>query len=203
MARYIDYAKIPMQKNDIGAKTIGEYFEKLLLTLWDEQEEFSGKRPFGNSGWEYDVYASLISAGVVDGSLDEEGYVVDVTYSAANDIVCKMIKQIFSSTADVVPKSEPERLIDKWIGSGELTPDEKTLRLIEALRDEAKRYERYYFNHEYDKLIGEAKAEVAREIFAEIEEHIKADRTPSFSRGYYGIINFIAELKKKYTEGDK
>ena len=58
MARNIDYARIPMGKNDIGAKTIGEYFEKLLLTLWDEQEDFSGKRPFGNSGWEYDVYAS-------------------------------------------------------------------------------------------------------------------------------------------------
>lgn len=107
MARNIDYAKIPMGKNDIGAKTIGEYFEKLLLTLWDEQEDFSGKRPFGNGGWEYDVYASLISAGVVDGSLDEEGYVNEVSYSAANNIICEMIKQIFATpTADVVPKKE-------------------------------------------------------------------------------------------------
>lgn len=97
--------------------------------------------------------------------------------------------------ADVVPKSEPDRLIDKWIGSGELTPDEKTLRLIEALRDEAKRYERYYFNHEYDKLIGEAKAEAVREIFEEI-----------FTKcvDYYGYIEQpkLAELKKRYeSEG--
>lgn len=107
MARNIDYAKIPMGKNDIGAKTIGEYFEKLLLTLWDEQEDFSGKRPFGNSGWEYDVYASLISAGIVDGSLDEEGCVDEVAYSAANNIICEMIKQIFATpTADVAPKKE-------------------------------------------------------------------------------------------------
>lgn len=112
MAQNIDYAKIPMGKNDIGAKTIGEYFEKLLLTLWDEQEEFSGKRPFGNSGWEFDVYASLIAAGVVDGSLDEEGYVDEVAYSAANNIICETIKQIFAfSTADVVPRSEVEELI--------------------------------------------------------------------------------------------
>ena len=74
-------------------------------------------------------------------------------------------------TADVVPKSEVERLVDKWIGEENLTQDEKTLRLIEQLRDEAKRYERYYFNHEYDKLIAEAKAEVAREIFEEIEKY--------------------------------
>ena len=101
--------------------------------------------------------------------------------------------------ADVVPKSEPERLIDKWIGSGELTPDEKTLRLIEALRDEAKRYERYYFNHEYDKLIGEAKAEGAREAIEEIEREITK----------FGILpdncvivslDTIAELKKKFEE---
>ena len=116
MARYVDYAKIPMQKNDIDAKTIGEYFEKLLLTLWDEQEDFSGKRPFGNGGWEYDVYAALISAGVVDGSLDEEGYVADVTYSAANDIVCETIKQIFARginapPADVAPRAEVAREI--------------------------------------------------------------------------------------------
>lgn len=103
-------------------------------------------------------------------------------------------------TADVVPKSEPERLIDKWIGSGELTPDEKTLRLIEALRDEAKRYERYYFNHEYDKLIGEAKAEVAREIIDKIES-VMFDRFSNIMLGE-DIRLCLAELKKKYTEGE-
>ena len=97
------------------------------------------------------------------------------------------------STADVASKSEVDRLVDKWIGSGELTPNEKTLRLIEALRDEAKRYERYYFNHEYDKLIAEAKAEVAREIFEEIEDVLN-------NIGYFDEIDFKS-LKKKYTEG--
>lgn len=101
--------------------------------------------------------------------------------------------------ADVVPKSEPERLIDKWIGSGELNPDEKTLRLIEALRDEAKRYERYYFNHEYDKLIGEAKAEAAKEIFEEIENLM--DKKFIITHGVVLVSkeNF-AELKKKFEE---
>ena len=101
-------------------------------------------------------------------------------------------------TADVAPKSEVERLVDKWIGSGELTPDEKTLRLIEALRDEAKRYERYYFNHEYDKLIAEAKAEVARAILDEIEKEIDSIRGMNFAM--QSLDHFIAELKKKYTE---
>ena len=96
-------------------------------------------------------------------------------------------------TEDVVPKSEVDRLIDKWIGEETLTQDEKTLRLIEALRDEAKRYERYYFNHEYDKLIAKAKAEVAREIFEEIYEDC-------FDQFGYIDYEALAELKKKYTE---
>ena len=112
--------------------------------------------------------------------------------------------------ADLVPKSEVERLVDKWIGEENLTQDKKTLRLIEALRDEAKRYERYYFNHEYDKLIAEAKAEVAREIFDEIEDILKIVKIPTVNAdgyitplqvGYWAIDpNDYAVLKKKYTE---
>jgi hypothetical protein len=36
--------------------TIRNYFKELLLTLWKEEEGFSGKRPFGNSGWQKEVY---------------------------------------------------------------------------------------------------------------------------------------------------
>ena len=128
-------------------------------------------------------------------------------------IIRKIESEANFPTADVVPKSEPDRLVDKWIGSGELIPDEKTLRLIEALRDEAKRYERYYFNHEYDKLIAEAKAEVAREIFEEIsvifsEYYGKASEpTDPLLEPLHLAKRFVinemwaelAELKKKYT----
>ena len=46
--------------------TIKEYLHKLLSTLWDEGESFNGKRPFGNSGWEYDIYTALVKCGAVD-----------------------------------------------------------------------------------------------------------------------------------------
>jgi hypothetical protein len=121
-------------------------------------------------------------------------------------------------TADVVPKSEVERLVDKWIGAEGLTNDEKTLRLIEALKDEAHRYERYYFNHEYDKMIAEAKAEVAREIFAEIEKAIssmkynantprKTVKVEELKEQVDWVLHEvvpqrIAELKKKYIPQD-
>jgi len=66
---------IPMEKNDAKAKTIGDYLITLLATVWEEEEGFSGKRPFGNSGWKFEVYVALIKAKVVEGVLDEDGCV--------------------------------------------------------------------------------------------------------------------------------
>lgn len=73
---------LPMQANDAGATTVRGYLIRLLAELWNEGEGFSGKRPFGNSGWEYDLYLPLIKAGVVDGSLDDNGYVDDIPPTA-------------------------------------------------------------------------------------------------------------------------
>lgn len=68
---------IPMNpnKNEAGASSIRGYLKNLLLCMWDDPEAFSGKRPFGNSGWEYELYSALIVAGIVKGTLDEEGYI--------------------------------------------------------------------------------------------------------------------------------
>ena len=84
-------------------------------------------------------------------------------------------KQIIDThpTADVVPKSE----VDLY------------KRQVDELEDE--------LATTYDKL-EKAKAEVAREIFEEIENFI-----PRFSVGYFSYASLtegIAELKKKYTE---
>jgi hypothetical protein len=49
---------LPMQENDSGASTITGYFRALLTKLFEEEEGFSGKRPFGNSGWIYAVLCS-------------------------------------------------------------------------------------------------------------------------------------------------
>lgn len=54
--------------------TVRDYLRVLLSRLWDEQEGFSGKRPFGNSGWEYDLLTPLAKAGFVDlGPLSDDG----------------------------------------------------------------------------------------------------------------------------------
>jgi hypothetical protein len=63
----------PMRENDAHAATVRGYLRSLLLKLWDEQESFDGKRPFGNSSWEYDLYAALVQAGHVKGTIDADG----------------------------------------------------------------------------------------------------------------------------------
>ena len=42
--------------------TVRQYLRELLSTLWEKGESFDGKRPFGNSGWEYDIYIALAKA---------------------------------------------------------------------------------------------------------------------------------------------
>lgn len=71
--------------------SLREYFQSLLHTLWEEGEGFSGKRPFGNSGWQWDVYKFLILAKAVDGRLDEDGYVEEVDQMSANQLVPGLI----------------------------------------------------------------------------------------------------------------
>jgi len=50
---------IKMVPNDADAETIRDYLKALLNQLWMEDEGFSGKRPFGNSGWQHEIYNSF------------------------------------------------------------------------------------------------------------------------------------------------
>lgn len=60
--------------------SVREYLRELLLTLWREEDGFSGKRPFGNSGWTYYLFVTLAAAGYIkakkvgygDGTFDFE-----------------------------------------------------------------------------------------------------------------------------------
>lgn len=83
-----------------GRVTIGGYLIKLLETLWNEGEGFSGKRPFGNSGWEYDLYKPLISAGVIRGDLDEGGHIDWVDESAGTKAIFAAIKALTPTTSE-------------------------------------------------------------------------------------------------------
>lgn len=62
----------PMGPNDAGAQTVRGYLVELLATVWREEEGFSGKRPFGNSGWQHELCDALAAVGYV--GLVEHGH---------------------------------------------------------------------------------------------------------------------------------
>lgn len=72
--------------------------------------------------------------------------------------------------------------------------------MLAETKEEANRYKRYYFHHDYDKMIAEAKADDAREIF----EELKQKRKELWYLGKYTMFECWCkaedELKKKYTE---
>jgi hypothetical protein len=80
--------------------TIRGLLKELLRTLWSEGESFSGKRPFGNSGWEFDIYLPLVKAGCVTGVIDSDGYVDSFDTKEADDLVLKIISYCFSTIHD-------------------------------------------------------------------------------------------------------
>jgi hypothetical protein len=81
--------------SDLGRDVmIREYLHALLDTVWVEGEGFSGKRPFGNSGWEHDLYVPLIKAKVIKGVLDEDGYIHDVDDKKGYKVVRELIKHM-------------------------------------------------------------------------------------------------------------
>ena len=82
---------LPMEENDSGANTIRGYFKALLTTLFEEEEGFSGKRPFGNSGWTRDLLKPLVVAKVIPGRIDDEGYVFDYDEDKFNSTIFRII----------------------------------------------------------------------------------------------------------------
>jgi hypothetical protein len=87
---------LPLPDNDSGASTVRGYLVALLSTLWREEDRFSGKRPFGNSGWQYDLYKPMILAGLVDGQIDEDGYIERADVPTADKLLLAAIAALGS-----------------------------------------------------------------------------------------------------------
>lgn len=81
-------------ETDVGKVTIKDYMKALLVELWTEEEGFSGKRPFGNSGWSYSIYSELVRNGLVEGKLDEDGYVEEMDTIQARNVLIDAINKL-------------------------------------------------------------------------------------------------------------
>jgi hypothetical protein len=82
---------LSMEDNDSGADTIGGYLVALLAALWEEGEDFGGKRPFGNSGWQFDLYGVLVKAEIITGAIDEHGCPYDADHRAGDAVIAAAI----------------------------------------------------------------------------------------------------------------
>lgn len=89
---------LKFESGDLGKEvTIREFFHQLIRTLWIEGEGFSGKRPFGNSGWDIDLITCLITHKVIPGTLDDDGYIKEYNSIETDKFILNVvIKQIFS-----------------------------------------------------------------------------------------------------------
>ena len=89
-----DVLNCPMGDNDAGAATVREYLVTLLRKIWLEVEGFNGKRPFGNSSWEYEVYEALGRAGLIHVTFDSDGYVDELDRKAGDTLVLAAIDRL-------------------------------------------------------------------------------------------------------------
>lgn len=89
----------PMEPNDAGAATVREYLYKLLRDVWHHEQGFNGKRPFGNRGWQYEVYKALGRANYLRIAIDQEGDVEDVDDAAGDGLIQAAIASLLSVEA--------------------------------------------------------------------------------------------------------
>jgi hypothetical protein len=94
MTNILDLA---MEENDADAATIRDYLKELLVMVWEKDESFSGKRPFGNSGWKYDIYRTLATHKLIEAEIDEDGDVIDIQrseYTKADQLILEAIASL-------------------------------------------------------------------------------------------------------------
>lgn len=97
----MDYQKVLLLKfhsTDLDRDvTVKEFFVELLTTLFRKKECFSGKRPFGNSGWDYDLAVCFVKNKVIPGSIEDLGdgdFDCDYEYSDFDNAILDLIKNI-------------------------------------------------------------------------------------------------------------
>lgn len=81
--------------NDLDKEiTIKDFFKTLLKQLFKEGSNFSGKRPFGNSDWDGDLCVCLIENKIVNGEIDEYGYIENCDWGYFDIVVERLIESL-------------------------------------------------------------------------------------------------------------
>ena len=78
----------------VGIYSLRTYLRKLLKKLWMEEEQFNSKRPWGDSDWQFEVYEALIKYGFDFGTIDEDGYIEDIDFQKAEEVMKEIIMRL-------------------------------------------------------------------------------------------------------------
>ena len=84
---------------DLGECTIRTYLIQIARQCWIDGEGFSGKRPFGNSGWKYDICNALATGGFINGERDGDGGWFSVDRTAADSLIHACFDRLQNPTA--------------------------------------------------------------------------------------------------------
>lgn len=88
----VDILSLPVEGGDVkGAETVRDYLRLILRELWLAGNAFSTKRPLGNFDWWNPVYRAMIVAGIAEGSITDDGGVVDIDIRATDRRITKAI----------------------------------------------------------------------------------------------------------------
>lgn len=80
---------IPMRPgNGANAQTLRQYLVAFIYSA------FELKRPFGDSGWIFELYDALGDAELLDIERDEDGDVIDLDHKQADDLIKSAIEQL-------------------------------------------------------------------------------------------------------------
>lgn len=82
---------LKLPANDAKAETVREYLAALLTEVWFEEEDFDGKRPFGNSHWQTEVYTALANAGLIKAEFDNHGQIGYFSYCEGEALILAAI----------------------------------------------------------------------------------------------------------------
>lgn len=92
--------------NDAGASTVRDYLVKLLVLAWRDEENFDGKRPFGNSSWKREIGWALVADGLVPGELDEDRFTKDIDDDAVDELILVCIVALDFDTTFLVEEKD-------------------------------------------------------------------------------------------------
>lgn len=80
---------------DVGGRPFRAMLKDLLTMVLLQGEEFDGKRPWGDSGWEWDIYNAMVVNGFVRGVVDEYGDVDGVDITECDELIMRCVEEIF------------------------------------------------------------------------------------------------------------